>query len=66
MRLNRFISPPATFPHGVLLRQLPIYFQCLLAGIRQQNKKQPSRPPSCRSPTILRLTQRSPHRPPRP
>ena len=60
-------QPPTTFPHVVLLFcQLPIYFQCLLAGVRQQNQEQASRPPSCCSATILQLTQHRPHRPPRP
>jgi hypothetical protein len=64
---STFISPPTTYPHGVLLFcQLPIYFQCLLAGVRQQNQEQASRPPSCRSATVLPLTSCRPHCPPGP
>src|SRR6266852_1758647 len=58
---------PTTFPHGILLfSQLPVYLQCLIAGIRQQNQEQSSRPPSCHSATTLRLAQCRPRCPPRP
>jgi hypothetical protein len=58
---------PGTFPHGFpILFQLPVHFRCLLAVIQQQNQEQASRPPSCHSATILRLTQRRPLCPPRP
>ena len=58
LNTNHVTGPPERFLLLLLLLQFSIGLQCRLGGIRKEDKKQASRPPSRRPVTILRLALR--------